>query len=126
MVQVTELRPTERVVQDRDLVAAIYRDLGQAAAERMIRRALVEMLAGVNQLTAAVRARDLQDVPRQMQRLRVLADGLGLVSLAAAAQDLRICLERGDSTGFSAVLARLLRISELSLGHGQSFADCLG
>jgi hypothetical protein len=44
-----------------------------------------------------------------------MAMGVGMVSLAQVARDARLCLERGDTTAFAAVWARLVRVAERSL-----------
>ena len=54
------------------------------------------------------------------------ADDLGLSSLSSVARDSRICLERADSTAFSAVWARLLRVAERSLSPGSDMVDLSG
>jgi hypothetical protein len=44
-----------------------------------------------------------------------MALGVGMVSLAHVARDAALCLERGDTTAFAAVWARLVRVAERSL-----------
>jgi hypothetical protein len=55
-----------------------------------------------------------------------MAENLGMVSLSSVAADARTCLDRCDSTAFSAVWARLLRIAERSLSSDKGFADLSG
>lgn len=112
---ITALRPKDRIVQDAGPVAAIYRDMGTAAAERVVTRALGELALAMSGLSARMRNHDLTDMGRQFRRLQSMAEQLGLVSLGHVAADARTCLEGGDSTAFAAVWARLVRVAEYSL-----------
>lgn len=126
MEQIVRLHPQERIRQDGEVIAAIYRNLGPAAAGQMVSRALGELALSMAGLAARVRQHDLSDLARQMQKLRAMADNLGMTSLALVATDARQCLERCDGTAFAAVWARLLRIAERSLRLDQDFADLSG
>jgi hypothetical protein len=52
-----------------------------------------------------------------------MAENLGMISLAQVAGNALDCLERCDSTAFSAVWARLLRVAERCLAIDKDFAD---
>lgn len=112
---VVALRPAERIRQDAEPIAAIYRDLGTASAEHVVSRALGELALAMAGLADRVQAHDLADLDRQLRRLQGMAGPLGMVSLASVAADVRICLARADVTAFAAVWARLLRVAERSL-----------
>lgn len=101
----------------------IYRNLGAPVAEQMVTRALGELALTMAGLAEKVRAQDLRDLARQLGRLGRLAADLGLISLAMVAGDAKICLERADSTAFSAVWARLMRVAERSLAPEAGMAD---
>lgn len=116
------LTPRERVRQDGEAIAAIYRNLGTSVTEQMVARALGELALAMAGIAAQVRAQDLADLSRQLKKLQRMAEGLGMVSLGMVAQDARDCLERGDSTSFAAVWARLLRVAECSLAPDQGSA----
>lgn len=125
MGKVMVLRPKDNVRQDSEPVVAIYRDLGTVQAERVVTRALGELALAMGSLTAQVRSKDLQDLPRQLRRLQRMSEQLGLISLGAVAADARACLDHADATAFSAVWARLLRVAERSMVmepdlHGRS------
>jgi hypothetical protein len=126
MENVTALRPAERVRQDGEAIAAIYRNLGTAAAEQMVTRALGELALAMVGLAAQVKAQELADLSRQLKKLQRMAENVGMLSLSTVAQDARICLDRCDSTAFTAVWARLLRVAERSLATDKDFADILG
>jgi hypothetical protein len=115
MAEVTVLRPKDELRQNAEPVAAMYRDLGAMQAEQVVSRALGELALTMSLLAARVRARQLDELARQSRRLQRMAEQLGLESLGLVAVDLRQCLESDDTTAFSAVWARLLRVAERSL-----------
>lgn len=123
MENVVALRPMERVRQDAEPIATIYRNLGTATAEQVVTRALGELALTMSNLAAQVKAHDLGDLIRQLRRLQRLSENLGLVSLATVAGDLRDCMDRPDPTAFSAIWARLLRIAERSLTPEKHLLD---
>jgi hypothetical protein len=121
--KVTLLRPIERVQQDAEPIATIYRSLGTASAEQVVTRALGELAMTMAGLSNQVRNQDLQNVSRQLRRLQRMAENLGMVSLALVSSDVRICLDQGDSTAFASVWARLIRIAERSLSPDKDLLD---
>jgi hypothetical protein len=123
---VTALAPREVVRQDVEAIAAIYRNLGAPTAEQMVTRALGELALTMAGLAEKVRCQDLRDLSRQIRRLQRLAEDLGLITLAQVAGDSRTCLDRADSTAFSAVWARLLRVAERSLAPISGSIDLSG
>lgn len=116
----------EVVRQDVDAIAVIYRNLGAPTAEQMVARALGELALTMAGIAEKVRAQDLRDLAQQLDRLRRLADDLGLISLGLVARDTRICLERADGTAFAAVWARLLRVAERTLPTQPGMVDQSG
>ena len=112
---VVALRPNDRVRQDAEPIATIYRNLGTASAEQVVTRALTELALTMSGLAAQVQAHDLADLTRQLRRLQRMSENLGLVSLGLIAADVSLCLKRSDVTAFSAVWARLMRVAERSL-----------
>jgi hypothetical protein len=123
--KVLAFRPKERVRQDSEPIALMYRNMGTSAAEQVVTRALAELAMAMSGLSDRVRARDMSDLGRQLRRLQRMAEQLGLVSLGHVAGDVRQCLEKGDSTAFSAVWARMLRVAECSLAAEKGLADQL-
>lgn len=120
---VVRLRPSERVRQDGGPIATIYRNLGTDSAEQVVTRALSELALTMAGLASQVRAHDLADLSRHLRRLQRLSETLGMVSLGLVAADVRACLASGDSTAFSAVWARLIRIAERSLAPDKALLD---
>lgn len=113
----------ERVRQDAEAIATMYRNLGTVSAEQVVTRALGELALTMAGLSAQVRSHEMHDVVRQLRRLQRLAENLGMTSLGLVAGDVRTCFDRGDSTGFAAVWARLLRIAERSLAQDKGLLD---
>jgi hypothetical protein len=120
---VMALRPVERVKQDAEPIATIYRNLGAASAEQVVTRALTELAMTMAGLANQIRRHDLADVDRQLRRLQRMSENLGMVSLGVIAGDVRLCLGRSDGTAFAAVWARLMRVAERSLATDR---DLLG
>jgi hypothetical protein len=120
---VTVLRPKERVRLDAEPIATIYRDLGTSAAEQVVTRALGELALTMAGLAEQVKSRELVDLQRQLRRLQRMAEHLGMVSLGQISSEVRNCLDIGDSTAFSAVWARLIRIAERSLSTDKDVLD---
>lgn len=118
---VVRLRPKDRVTQDAEPIATIYRNLGAASAEQVVTRALTELAVTMAGLASLIREHQLADVDRQLRRLQRMGENLGMTSLALVAGDVRACLGRGDVTGFSAVWARLLRVAEQSMVADRAF-----
>ena len=112
---VVALRPNDRVRQDAEPIASLYRNLGTVSAGQVVTRALGEVALAMSGMAAQVRAHDLRDLSRQLRRLQRMSENLGMVSLGTVAGDVRECLERAEATAFAAVWARLLRVAERSL-----------
>ena len=120
---VVPLTIRERVRQDAEPIATIYRNLGTSSAEQIVTRALGELALTMASLAAQVRERDLQDLSRQLRRLQRMAENLGMISLGVVAADVRDCLMRGDVTAFASVWARLVRVAERSLAPDKALLD---
>jgi hypothetical protein len=120
---VVAMRPNDRVRQDAEPIATIYRNLGTASAEQVVTRALGELALTMSGLAAHVKAHDLTDLGRQLRRLKRMSESLGMTSLGLVAADVRNCLDQADSTAFSAVWARLMRTAERSLVADKDLLD---
>ncbi len=123
MTNVLALVPIERLRQDAEPIAAIYRNLGVQAAEQVVARALAELSGVANDVVEQVRLQDQVSLPRTLRRLQRLSENMGLVSLGMIAQDAAICLSDNDGIAFAAVLARLQRVMERTFSPQQNVAD---
>ncbi len=110
---VISLCPHEQVREDAAAINELYLRLGPVSAERVLNRAVDELALSLATLAAKVRMHDLREVDWQSRRLQKQAIGLGLISLASVAGDLRRCQD--DPTAFAAVCARLMRVAGGSL-----------
>ncbi|MBC2836246.1 hypothetical protein [Paragemmobacter straminiformis] len=110
---VVALCPRELVREDTRAIRDLYDRLGPVSAERVLARAVDELALSISTLATQVRRHDMRDLQWQSRRLQKQALGLGLISLAGVAGDLRRC--DGDPTAFAAVCARLMRVAGGSL-----------
>jgi hypothetical protein len=118
---VCKLRLTEKTYQDSGPVSLLYREMGANAARQVVARALSELaliMAGIAQPEM-----NADDVSRQLRRLQVMSEQLGLISLSLVAGDARIARDQDDATAFSAVHARLIRVAEQSLHEDNIVMD---
>jgi hypothetical protein len=120
---ITKFRPKDRICQDAEPIALIYRSMGTHAAEEVVNRALAELAVTMSGIARQVRARNMLDLARQLRRLERMAVQLGLVSLGAVSNDAQRCLEGGDLASFAAVWARLVRVAEASLATEKGVLD---
>ena len=120
---VLALVPNERLRQDAEPIAAIYRNLGTQAAEQVVTRALAELALMTADVSRQVVAGEVDDLAHKLRRLQRMAQHLGMVSFAGIAGDARTCVDAEDQTAFAAVWARLLRVAERSLATDQDLID---
>lgn len=123
---VLALQPKERPQQDIDHIASIYRNLDSQSAAQVVARALGELGQMLAQVAGQITDQHLADAARRLKRVQRMAENLGLVTLAQIARDVAICLDRGDSTAFSAVWARMLRVADCTLEYDWSQQDLGG
>lgn len=105
----------EQVNEDEGAILAIYDRLGADPGAKLVARAVGELALSVTVMAAQVDRHELATLPRSLRRMQGMALGVGMVSLAHVARDAALCLERGDTTAFAAVWARLVRVAERSL-----------
>lgn len=120
---ITALRPRDRVRQDAEPIAAMYREMGTKAAEQIVNRALGELALTISGLSQQIRSRELNELPRRLRRLQRMSENLGMVSLGLVAADARRAFEENDTTAFSAIWARLMRVAERSLATDKDLLD---
>ena len=123
MMNVLALVPSERLRQDAEPIAAIYRNLGVQAAEQVVARALAELAGVAQDVVEQVRLHDSAALPRSLRRLQRLSENMGLVSLGTVARDAAVCMADGDGIAFAAVFARLQRVMERTFPAVADVAD---
>ena len=120
---IMELRPKDRIYQDAEPIALIYRSMGTHAAEEVVNRALGELALTMSGIAQQLHGRNMLDIARQLRRLERMSVQLGLVSLGTVSKDAQACLDGDDLTAFSAVWARLVRVAEASLATEKGALD---
>lgn len=110
---VIALSPREFLREDAGAISEICDRLGPDTAARVLARSIEDLALSVAAIATQVRLHDLADVQWHSRRVQKLALGLGLISLANVAGDLR--RSHCDPTAFAAVCARLLRVASRSL-----------
>lgn len=123
---VLALTPKENPRLDLEQISSIYRNLSSQAADQVVTRALGELALQMAKLAERIAQHQMGDLLRRLKRLDRMAQNLGLRTLSTVAQDLAICLERGDTTAFAAVWARLLRVADCTLTLDQDVQDQTG
>ncbi|MGP3696803.1 hypothetical protein [Rhodobacter sp. NSM] len=120
---ITAMRPMDRIRQDAEPIAAMYREMGTKAAEQIVNRALGELALTIASVSQQVKTRELAELSRRLRRLQRMSENLGMVSLGLVAADARATFEAGDMIAFAAVWARLLRVAERSLASDKDLLD---
>lgn len=110
---VVALTPREPLREDTGAISEICERLGPETAARVLSRSIEDLALSVAAIATQVQLHDLADVQWHSRRVQKLALGLGLISLANVAGDLR--RSHADPTAFAAVCARLLRVAGRSL-----------
>jgi hypothetical protein len=110
--RIAVLRHEEGVRVDPVRLAALYAELGQAGAERLISAVMEEMAV----LLAAIRTAGQGDrVAGIAAELAARAGQVGMISLGRVARDVGCCAGAGDTVALAATLGRLVRIGTRSL-----------
>lgn len=115
MTTVTQIRPAEDVGVDHDRLGALYTELGHAAAEDVVCRAMEELALRMAHCDRLYRAGDLTELRKSSRSLVSIADQIGMQVVARVAGDVTQCVDSGDTVALGATLARLMRTGEGSL-----------
>lgn len=117
MASVVELRQSERILIDAPRLEALFRQMGERAAEGFVMDSIEDISDRLAEIELATRNGVLTDVPFKAERVASLCTDIGLVSLARVARDLGASATRGDMTAYRAVWERLVRIGDRSLAQ---------
>ncbi len=115
MEQVLKIRPNENVRVDQDRLGALYAELGEAAAEDVVCRAMEELAVRLSHCSRLHSDDQWAELRKCTRSLIAIADQIGMLVLARVAGDVIETLDAGDIPAIGATLARLLRIGEQSL-----------
>ncbi len=115
MAAIARLVQAEPVVIDRDRLAILVRDLGEAGAERVVDRALEEVSRRLLTVETGWAEGDCRRVSRAAHSLIAIADQVGMHLLAHVACDVAALARSGDGPALAATVARLERVGEWSM-----------
>jgi hypothetical protein len=109
------LRHEEGIRLNPDPLVALYAELGENGAERVICRAVEELAARLSEMLRHADSGDGAALVRSARLAAKVADQVGMSTLARVAGDVVGATERHDLTAQAAILARLMRIGDRSL-----------
>ena len=110
-----ELRYEEVVRLEPDRLLALYAELGQTAADRVVCRAMEDMAVRLSDIQGFATGADWDGLIRSARLLGKVAIQVGMTTLARVAQDVCACTEARDASALGATLSRLVRIGDRSL-----------
>lgn len=111
----TVLGHDEVIRIDSDRLTDLYAELGEAAAEDVICRAMEELAVRLSHAERMYREADVELLRKSVRSMAAIADQIGLHLLARVARDVTATIDRADMIALAATLARLLRIGDRSL-----------
>jgi hypothetical protein len=115
--QVSYLQPNEQAMLDYERLAMLYAQLGEAAADAVISRAMEELAMRLEFAERTYRQNNLKDLRKCANAMITVADQIGMCTLGFVAQAVVQCVGDDDSTALAAVVNRLIRIGANSLSE---------
>jgi len=112
---VTVLRHEETVRINPDRLTELFLNLGETAAEEFICRAVEDLAIKISEIKRAASNKQYDLLQLSSEQVAEIATRVGLTSLARVALDVDYCLKIETDTALSAIVARLIRIGEMSL-----------
>ena len=113
--EVLTLRQTEPVRLDPQRLELLYSQMGEAAADDVICRAVEELAVRLTRAERLWRSGEWREMGRTARSLIAIADQVGMTKLARIAGDVARTAQSGDSAAVGATLGRLIRVGERSL-----------
>jgi hypothetical protein len=113
--QVSVLQVDEAVWVNRDQLAQLYTQLGDANAENVVCRAMEELAIRLAHTEKLYRENKHEDMRKCARSMTAIAEQIGLGTLARVAKEVVSCIDDTDANAIAATFARLLRIGEQSL-----------
>ncbi|EAR50526.1 hypothetical protein OG2516_09785 [Oceanicola granulosus HTCC2516] len=111
----TRLCPAEGVRIDRELLARLHAEKGEAAAEELVCGAVGRMEDLLSRAARDYCEGRLGDLAQTNGEISGIALRIGLISVAQVAAAVTDCLARGDTTALGATLSRLTRVGDRSM-----------
>lgn len=100
---------------DADKLEELYDQLGDAAAEDVVCRAMEELAVKLSQAERLFRAGQMAEMRKCVRALSAIATQVGMSMLTHIGRDVIACIDACDDTALAAVHQRLLRAGESSL-----------
>ena len=113
--QISTLMPLEPIRLDPDRLSELYCQLGEAAAEDVICRAIEELAVRLTYCNRLWRLNETDELRKSARSLIAIAEQIGMTTLARVAGDVTQAIDAQDSIAEAAILSRLIRIGERSL-----------
>lgn len=113
--KVTVLAPRERAGLDAERLDMLCMQVGPAAAEDMVCRAMEELAGRLGHIEELYFAEDRSLLRKNVRALVAIAEQIGMMGVGRVARDVMTCIDDGDDTALAATLARLARTGERSL-----------
>ncbi|WP_298916815.1 hypothetical protein [uncultured Roseobacter sp.] len=115
MDQVLKIRLKETVHVDQDRLGALYAELGEAAAEDVVCRAMEELALRLSHCSRLHSAANYDELRKCSRSLIAIAEQIGMHVLARVSADVINAIDATDGPAIAATLARLIRTGEQSL-----------
>lgn len=113
--QTTVLGHDEVIRIDSERLTDLHLELGEAAAEDVICRAMEELAVRLSHAERMYREADVELLRKSARSMAAIAEQIGLHLLARVARDVTTTIDRSDMIALAATLARLLRVGDRSL-----------
>lgn len=115
MHSIAKLRPDEPARVDRGRLEQLVEDYGPGGAERLMGRTLEDLAVRLNRADRAWRRGDTVRLCHGARELADVAERIGFLGLARAADVVsRVAIE-GDPAALGATVGRMMRLGEASL-----------
>ncbi len=105
----------ESVRLDPGRLEQLYRQMGPAAAEDVVCRAVEELAIRLTRCERDWRNGDMTALRKHARSLIAIAEQIGMTALARVAGDVTRAIDAGDWPAIGATLFRLIRVGERSL-----------
>lgn len=113
--QISTLTLAEPIRLDPDRLGALYCQLGEAAAEDVICRAIEELAVRLTYCNRLWQLNEREELRKSARSLIAIAEQIGMTTLARVAGDVTQAIDADDTIAEAAILSRLIRIGEGSL-----------
>lgn len=113
--QISTLTLAEPIRLDPERLNELYCQLGEAAAEDVICRAIEELAVRLTYCNRLWQLNEQEELRKSARSLIAIAEQIGMTTLARVAGDVTQAIDADDTIAEAAILSRLIRIGERSL-----------